>query len=101
MQFFGKTKFCFSLKIKHFPTRVSIHQSTYIKKTLKRFNTDKTYPLSSPMLVQPLDMKNDSFRPHEKDKILLSPKIPYLSVIGALMYLVNCIVHILFFLSIY
>ena len=62
---------------------------------------DKAYPLSSPMVVQPLDMKNDSFRHCEKDENLLSLEIPYLSVIGALMFLANCIIQILFFLSIY
>ena len=35
-------------------------------------------------------MKNDSFRPCEKGEELLGPKVPYLSVIGALMYLANC-----------
>ena len=68
MKVFGKTKFCLCLQIEHFPTRVSVHQSTYIKKTLKCFNMDKTYPLSSPMVGEPLDMKKDSFRPREKDE---------------------------------
>ena len=40
MKYFGK-KICLSLLIEHFPTRVSVHQSTYIKKTLKCFNMDK------------------------------------------------------------
>ena len=35
-------------------------------------------------------MKKDSFRPCEKDEELLGPKVPYLSAIGALMYLTNC-----------
>ena len=34
-------------------------------------------------------MKNDSFRPCEKDEELLSPEVPYLSVISALMYFAN------------
>ena len=58
---------------------------------------DKSYPLSSPMLVQPLDMKNDSFFHHEKDKNLLGLEVPYLSAICALMYLANCTVQIFFF----
>jgi len=32
----------------------------------------------------------DSFRPQENDENLFGPKVPYLSVIGALMYLSNC-----------
>ena len=35
-------------------------------------------------------MKNDHFRPREDDKEILGPKVPYLSAIGALMYLANC-----------
>ena len=34
-------------------------------------------------------MKNDSFRPCEKSEELLVPEVPYLSAIGALMYLAN------------
>ncbi|KAL6346206.1 hypothetical protein AAG906_027956 [Vitis piasezkii] len=44
----------------------------------------------SPMVVQSLDVKNDPFRPYEKDEELLGLEVPYLSVIGALMYLANC-----------
>ena len=35
-------------------------------------------------------MKNDQFRPCENGEELFSPEVPYLSVIGALMYLANC-----------
>ena len=87
--------------IKYFPTRVSVHQLTYIKKTLKRFNVDKAHLLSSPIVVQPPNVKNDSFFPCKNGENLLGPKVPYHSAIGALMYLSNYIVHILFFLSIY
>ena len=90
MKDLGKTKFCISLQIEHFPNGVLVHQSTYIKKILKRFNMDKAHPLSSPMVVRSLDVKNDPFRPCEKGEKLLGPKVPYLSVIGALMYLANC-----------
>ena len=76
---------------------MSVHQSTYIKKTLKRFNMDKACPLSSLLVVQPLDVKNDSFHPCENDENLLGLEVPYLSAICALMYLANCTVQILFF----
>ena len=42
------------------------------------------------MIVQSLDVKNDSFHPCEKDEELLGPKVPYLSANSALMYLANC-----------
>ena len=90
MKDLGKTKFCIGLQIEHFPNGVLVHQSTYIKKILKRFNMDKAHPLSSPIVVRSLDMKNDRFHPCEKGEELLGPEVPYLSVIGALMYLTNC-----------
>ena len=90
MKDLGKTKFCIGLQIEHFLNGVLVHQSTYIKKILKRFNMDKTHPLSSPMVVRSLDVKKDPFRPCEKGEELLGPEVPYLSAIGALMYLANC-----------
>ena len=51
---------------------------------------DKVHPLSSLMVVRSLDMKNDLFRPCEDDEELLVAKVPYLSIIGALLYLANC-----------
>ena len=90
MKDLGKKKFCIGLQIEHFPSGVLVHQSTYIKKILKRFNMDKAHPLSSPMVVRSLDVKNDPFRPCEKGEELLGPEVPYLSAIGALMYLANC-----------
>ena len=51
---------------------------------------DKAHPLSSPTVVQSLDVKNDSFHPCKKDEELFGPEVPYLSAIGALMYLINC-----------
>ena len=86
----GKTKFYLSLQIEHFPNGILVHQSTYFKKVLKRFNMDKAHPLSFLMVVRPLDVKNDSFRHCEKNEESLGLKVPYLSTIGALMYLANC-----------
>ena len=85
-----KTKFCIGLQIEHFPNGLLVHQLTYIKKILKRFNMDKAHSLSSSMVVRSLDVKNDPFRPCEKGEELLGPKVPYLSDICALMYLANC-----------
>jgi hypothetical protein len=47
----------------------------------------KAHPLSTPMVVRSLDVKKDYFRPREDDKEILGPELPYLSAIGALMYL--------------
>ena len=68
---------------------VSIHQSSYIEKVLKRFYMDKSHPLSSPMVVMSLEVIKDPFWPKEENEELLGPEVPYLSAIGALMYLAN------------
>ena len=73
-----------------FSNGLLVHQSTYIKKVLKRLYMDKTHPLSSPTVVRSLDVKNDSFCSCEKNEELLGLEVPYLSVIGAFMYLANC-----------
>ena len=51
---------------------------------------DEAHPLSSLMVVRSLDVTKDPFRPCENGEELLSPEVPYLSVIGSLMYLANC-----------
>ena len=48
---------------------------------------DKTHPLSSPLIVRSLDAKKDRFRPKEENEALLGFEVPYLSAIGALLYL--------------
>ena len=73
-----------------FPIGVLVHQSTYTKKILKHFDMDKTHSLSSPMVVCLLNVKNDQFCHYEKGVELLGHEVPYLSVIGALMYLADC-----------
>ena len=62
---------------------------------------DKVHYLSSPMVVQSLDVKNDPFRPYEKNEELLGLEVLYLSAIGALICLANCICPNILFLSIY
>ncbi|XP_035841267.1 secreted RxLR effector protein 161-like [Helianthus annuus] len=51
---------------------------------------DKANLLSTPMVVRSLNVENDPFRPSEDDEEVLGPEVPYLSAIGALMYLTNC-----------
>ena len=65
------------------------------------FHMDKTHPLSSSTVVHSMDVTKDPFRPCEKGEELLGPKVPYLSSIGALMYLANCTHPYIAFLSIY
>ena len=42
------------------------------------------------MVVRSLDDDKNPFRPRNKDEKVLEPEVPYLSDIGALMYLANC-----------
>jgi hypothetical protein len=89
MKDLGKTKFCLGLQIEHLPDGILIHQSTYTEKVLKHFHMDKAHPLSTPMVVRSLDVKKDPFCPQEVGEETLGPEVPYLSAIGALMYLAN------------
>ena len=90
MKDLGKTKYCLGLQIEHKSNGILIHQSTYVEKVLKQFNMDKAHPLSSPMIVRSLDVKKDPFHPKEEHEALLGLKVPYLSVIDALLYLAQC-----------
>ena len=50
---------------------------------------DKSHLLSTPMIVRSLDVKRASFRSQEGNEEIIGPEVPYLSVVGALMYLAN------------
>ena len=84
-----KTKYCLGLQIEYCSNGAFIHQSTYTTKVLKRFYMDKSYPLSSLMVVRSLEVIKDPFRRKKENEELLSPETPYLRVTGALMYLKN------------
>jgi hypothetical protein len=90
MKDLGKTKFCLGLQIEHFQNRILVHQSTYTEKVLKHFYMEKAHHLSTQMVVRSLDVKKYHFCPREDDKGIFGPEVPYLSAIGALMYLANC-----------
>ena len=85
-----KTRYCLGLEIKHCLDEILIHQSNYTQKVLRRFNKDKAEPSSTSMVVRTLDVKRDPFHPKEDDEEILEPEVPYLSAIGALLYLAQC-----------
>ncbi|KAM3249554.1 secreted RxLR effector protein like [Capsicum annuum] len=89
MKDLGKTKLCLGLQIEHLTNVIFVHQSAYTEKVLKRLYMDGAHPLSTPMVFRSLDGNKDPFRPQEKNEELLGPEIPFLSTIGALMYLAN------------
>ena len=47
--------------------------------------------MKTPMVVRSLNRDKDPFRPRSETEEVLGPEIPYLSAIGALMFLVICI----------
>ncbi|KAD5507805.1 hypothetical protein E3N88_15508 [Mikania micrantha] len=89
MKDLGTTKLCLGLQFEHLCGSTFVHQSNYIENMLKRFNMDKAHPFSIPMVVRSLEAHKDPYRPKEEDEEVLGPEVPYLSAIGALMYLAN------------
>jgi hypothetical protein len=50
---------------------------------------DKTYPSKTLMVIRDLEKDTDPFRARQEGKEVLDSEYPYLSIIGALMYLAN------------
>ncbi|GKA21673.1 hypothetical protein Tco_0701662 [Tanacetum coccineum] len=84
-----KTKFCLRLQIEHLKNGILVYQNAYIEKLLKRLYMDKSHPLSTPMVVRTLDVEKDPFWPPNGDEKILGPEVPYLSAIGALLFLAS------------
>ncbi|KAL0418698.1 UNVERIFIED_CONTAM: Retrovirus-related Pol polyprotein from transposon TNT 1-94 [Sesamum radiatum] len=89
MKDLGTTKYCLGLQFEHTKDGIFIYQSNYIEKVLKRFHMNNAHPLSTPTVVRSLDVNKDPFRPPTHNNEILGPEVPYLSAIGALMYLAN------------
>ena len=89
MKDLGKTKFCLGLQFEYKDNGILVHQETYTEKILKQFYMDKAHPLPCPMVVRALDLEKDPFGPKKPDEEALGPEVPYLSAIGALMYLAS------------
>ncbi|KAM1093338.1 hypothetical protein ACFX2B_008348 [Malus domestica] len=69
---------------------ILVHQTNYTQKLLRHFNEDKVKPSITPMVVRSLYAKRDPFHLMEDDEEILEPEVPYLSAIGALLYLAQC-----------
>jgi hypothetical protein len=85
----GRTKFCIGLQLEHLHTGILVHQSACVQKILEKFNMDKAYPATTPMIVRAMEKDKDPFKPRKEGKEVLEQEYPYLSVISALMYLAN------------
>jgi hypothetical protein len=89
MKDLGKTKLCLGLQLEHLPTGILVHQLAYVQKILDKFNMDKAYSSKTLMIVRALENETNPFWPREEGEEVLGSEYPYLSVIGALMYLEN------------
>jgi hypothetical protein len=87
MKDLGRTKFCLGLQLEHLHTGTCT--SAYVQKILEKFNMDKAYSVRTPMIVRALEKDADPFRPKKEGEDVLKQEYPYLSAIGALMYLTN------------
>jgi hypothetical protein len=47
----GKTKFCLGLQLEQLPEGVFVHQSTYTKRVLEKFNMNECHPLKTLMIA--------------------------------------------------
>ena len=57
---------------------------------LEKFSMYKSYPAKALMVVRSIYLEKDVFRPsHDEGEEILGSEFPYLSLIGALMYLAN------------
>ena len=74
MKDLGKTKFCLGLQLEHLPEGVFVHQSTYTKRVLEKFNMSKCHPLKTPNVVRSLEANKDPFRPKGDDEKYWDPK---------------------------
>jgi hypothetical protein len=74
-----KANYFLGLQIEHEEKLIKIHQKTYAKKILERFNFSECKPVSTPML------KGTEISTSEKDN--QAQKFPYRQAVRALMYL--------------
>lgn len=89
MRDLGQTHFCLGLQFEHLQRGIFLHQSTYTKRVLKQFNMEHAKAVRSPMDLRSLEKEKDIFRKREENEPILDSSKPYLSAIGALMYLAN------------
>ncbi len=89
MKELGVPTYCLGLQFDYMKNGTFISQSTYTKKILAQFNMQKSYPVSTPMEMRSLDTAKDMFKKRQDNEPVLDSDKPYLSAIGALLYLAN------------
>lgn len=69
---------------------IILHQASYTQRILKKFNMWDSNPRPTPLYVRNLNPTKDIYGPPRENEDLLPPTYPYLSAIGALLYLATC-----------
>jgi hypothetical protein len=50
-----RTKICLGFQLEHLHTGILVHQFAYVQKILEKFNMDKAYRATTPMIVHALE----------------------------------------------
>jgi hypothetical protein len=87
MEDLGKTKYCLGLQLEHRPSRILVHQSSYIQKILEKFNMDKSYHNKIPMVVCSLEIEKDPSRLRDIGENILGPRFHILVLLEHLCIL--------------
>lgn len=88
MKDLGKLKFCFSLQIEYLWNGISGYLLAYIE-SHKALSWEQN-SLNSLMVVFLLEVNKYMLYSKEENEKVLGLEIPYLKIIGILMYLANC-----------
>ena len=85
MKDLGKKRHCLGLQVEYYSNGILVHQSIYIyKEIIKMILYGQITSTQFP------EVNKDPFCLKEENEELFGPEVPYLSAIGALMYLANC-----------
>jgi hypothetical protein len=86
MKDLGRTSFCIGFQIEHLKSGTFVHQTTYLRQTLEKFNMSTCNPINTPMEVRG---DRELYGPPVEGDTMLDDSTPYFSAIGALMWLAN------------
>jgi hypothetical protein len=74
MKDLGKMSFCIGFQIEHCSKGTFVHQTTYLKKILQKFNMADSNPISTPMEVRG---DRELYGPPKEGESILDEKTPY------------------------
>ena len=86
MKDLGKLRHCLGLQIEHLAAGIFVHQSTYVKNVLTKYNMATSNAISTPMEIRG---ERGIYDDAKEGEALLDESTPYMSAIGELMWLAN------------